>query len=215
MSFLGFVEGPLFTVAAIVFVLGVIWKLAGILFLGIRPDYATPRGSALGGAVITNIRHLFPRRIFLANGGLFHFLTGYAFHIGLFILLIFALPHMTFLKDRIFGFGWPALPRWAFIVMAELALGGLLLLWIRRLSDPVQRLVSEPADHISTGLTLLVMLTGCFALQISHDVLRAIHMLLADLWLIYFPFGRLMHSFTFLFSRGMTGAAYGRRGVAP
>jgi nitrate reductase gamma subunit len=38
---------------------------------------------------------------------------------------------------------------------------------------------------------------------------------LVNLWLIYFPFSRLMHAFTFSLSRGFTGAIYGRRGITP
>jgi len=61
----------------------------------------------------------------------------------------------------------------------------------------------------------LVMLTGCMALQEANETLRATHMLLVDLWLIYFPFSRLMHAVTFMFSRGYTGAFFGRRGIVP
>ncbi len=40
-------------------------------------------------------------------------------------------------------------------------------------------------------------------------------MLIVDIWLIYFPFSRLMHAFTFVLSRGNTGAIYGRKGMNP
>ena len=59
------------------------------------------------------------------------------------------------------------------------------------------------------------MLTGCFALGETSAGLRALHMGLVNLWLIYFPFSRLMHAFTFALSRGYTGAIYGRRGITP
>jgi len=87
------------------------------------------------------------------------------------------------------------------------------VLWVRRFSDPVMRLISDWDDHIGTWLTFLAMLSGCFALGESSVFLRATHMLLIDIWLIYFPFGRLMHAFTFFLSRGNTGATYGRKGM--
>ncbi|MFC3118360.1 hypothetical protein ACFOHS_09405 [Jhaorihella thermophila] len=59
------------------------------------------------------------------------------------------------------------------------------------------------------------MLTGCLALEEAHDALRALHMGLVNLWLIYFPFSRLMHAFTFALARGATGAVYGRKGMNP
>ena len=89
------------------------------------------------------------------------------------------------------------------------------MLWVRRISDPVMRLISDWDDHVGTWLTFLVMLSGCFALQESFVALRVTHMLLVDIWLIYFPFSRLMHSFTFVLSRGHTGATYGRKGMNP
>ena len=96
-----------------------------------------------------------------------------------------------------------------------MAFAGLIVLWVRRFSDPVMRLISDRDDHAGTWLTFLVMLTGCLALQEAHDVLRAIHMLFVNIWLIYFPFSRLMHAFTFFLSRGATGATYGRKGIIP
>jgi nitrate reductase gamma subunit len=124
-------------------------------------------------------------------------------------------PHVVFIDDRILGIAWPALPRWGFIVIAEAAFAGLILLWFRRITDPVLRKISDRDDHVGSWLTFLVMLTGCLALQESHDSLRALHMLFVDVWLIYFPFSRLMHAVTFVFSRGYTGAIFGRRGVTP
>ena len=140
-------------------------------------------------------------------------LAGYSFHLGLFALLFFAAPHVAFIKEVILGFGWQPLPRWGFIVAAEFAFAGLLALWLRRFVDPVVRIISRPDDHIGAGLTFLVMLTGCFALGEQSLVLRAIHLGLVELWLIYFPFSSLMHTFTWPLSRGFTGAMAGRRGT--
>jgi len=212
MSFVDIVEGPLFYFAAAVFVLGAFWRMAGIVRIGRKKDISPPKGSAVAGFFKGNLRHFFPRGIFARRTWL-HIVGGYGFHLGLFALLLFAAPHVAFIGDRILGFGWPALPRWGFILTAEIAFAGLIVLWVRRISDPVMRLISDWDDHIGTWLTFLAMLSGCFALQESHVALRATHMLLVDVWLIYFPFGRLMHAFTFFLSRGNTGATYGRKGM--
>jgi nitrate reductase gamma subunit len=78
---------------------------------------------------------------------------------------------------------------------------------------PVLRKISTFDDHAGAILTFVVMLTGCMALLMSHDSLRAIHMLTVCLLLIYFPFSRLMHAFTFAIARSYTGAAMARKGV--
>jgi len=214
MSFLHFVEGPFFYFSAAVFVVFAIWRLVGIIRIGKKPDLAPPRGSAAAGFVKGNLRHFIPRAIF-AERTWMHLVAGYAFHLGLFVVVFFAAPHILFLEERILGFGWPALPRWGFIIVAEIAIAGLIVLWVRRLSDPVMRLISDWDDHVGSWLTFLVMLTGCLAMQEAHDPLRAIHMLSVNIWLIYFPFSRLMHGFTFFLSRGATGASYGRKGMNP
>jgi len=212
MSFLELVEGPLFTIAAVIFVFGVLWRLIGIIRIGRKKDISPPKGSAALGFLMGNLRHFIPRGIFAKRTAL-HIIAGYGFHIALLVLVLFATPHIAFIQDRLVNVNLPEMPRWGFIVAAEVAFAGLILLWVRRISDPVMRLISDWDDHIGTWLTFLVMLSGCFALQESHGFLRASHMLLVDIWLIYFPFSRLMHAFTFFLSRGHTGATYGRKGM--
>lgn len=214
MSSMEFIEGPMWYFATAVFVVGALWRVIGIIALRRKPDLSRPRGSATAGFFTGNLRHFFPKVLFLSRTAV-HVVGGYAFHLGLFILLLFAAPHVAFIKDHILGFGWPAMPRWAFIVAAQAAFAGLIVLWLRRVSDPVMKQISDRDDHIGSILTFLVMLTGCLALQESHAFLRGQHMLFVNLWLIYFPFSRLMHAFTFFLSRGFTGATYGRRGVTP
>ena len=213
MTFIQFVEGPLYYFAATVFLLGVIWRLFSIIRLGRKKDISPPKGSAAVGFFKGNLRHFFPRGVFVGRTWI-HIVGGYGFHLGLFGVLLFAAPHVAFLSENIlFGLSWPTLPRWGFILVAEVAFIGLIVLWVRRFSDPVMRMISDWDDHVGTWLTFLVMLSGCFALQESHVFLRATHMLLVDSWLLYFPFGRLMHAFTFFLSRGNTGATYGRKGM--
>jgi len=213
MTVLGIVEGPLWYAAAFIFVVGALWRIGGMLALPARVELSEPRASAAAGAVRSILQHSLPRPEF-ARRTAFHVVAGYMFHLGLFALLLFAAPHVAFIKERLLGFGWSPMPRWAFIVTAEVAFLGLVLLWLRRLLDPVMRKISDADDHAGSGLTLLVMLTGCFALQEADESLRILHMLSVEAWLVYFPFSRLMHAVFFLFSRGYTGAAYGRRGVA-
>ena len=214
MTALGLVEGPLWYGAAAIFTVGAVWRVGGMLVLPARVELSEARASAAVGAVRSILRHSLPRPAFVRRTA-FHVVAGYMFHLGLFALLLFGPPHVAFIKERLLGFGWNPMPRWAFIVTAEVAFAGLMLLWLRRLLDPVMRIISDADDHAGSWLTLLVMLTGCFALQEADESLRILHMLSVEAWLVYFPFSRLMHAVIFLLSRGYTGAAYGRRGVTP
>ncbi len=210
--FLEFVEGPLWYSSVVIFVVGVSLRLIEILTRGMRPDLSTPRGPAWPGALRTIISRSWTAEGF-TRGATFHLVAGYMFHIGLFVLLLFAAPHVVFLEERVLGFGWTPAPHWLFILAADLAFAGLVLLWLRRVMHPVMRTISTFDDHAGAILTFVVMFTGCMALLKSHESLRAIHMLTVCLLLIYFPFSRLMHAFTFFLSRGFTGAAMARKGV--
>ncbi|WP_316365502.1 hypothetical protein [Candidatus Thiodiazotropha sp. CDECU1] len=207
-----FIDGPLWIFSLGVFVIGVVWRILMILMAGNRTDLATPKGSAASGAMRTIVSRSLYERTAATRGRLLQ-IAGYLFHLGLFALLFFAQPHIDFYAERITGFSWPAMPHWAFILSAELAFLGLLLLWIHRLLSPVTRLLSDLDDHVGSVLVFLVMLTGCLALAQSFEALRLIHLLLAELLLIYFPFSKLMHTFTFVMSRGYTGATMGRKGI--
>ena len=83
------------------------------------------------------------------------------------------------------------------------------MLLLYRLMNPVTRLISDTGDYR-------------FAAGVSGDAqrmpgagsrhmrgLRLLHLLLAELLLIYFPFSTLMHAFTFAISRGYTGSIDG------
>ena len=96
---------------------------------------------------------------------------------------------------------------------SQAAFLGLIILWVRRMTNPVSRLISTLDDHIVAILTFVVMLTGCLALLEGFNALRLLHRFTVELWLIYFPFSALMHTFTFIPSRAFTGAWFGRRGI--
>jgi len=207
-----FIDGPLWYFSASFFVIGATWRILSIFLRGAKDDLSVPRQPGFPGAVGTVFRRFLPHREVVGQTRL-HLFGGYIFHLGLFALLFWAAPHVEFLRDRVLGFGWTPLPHWAFILAAEMAFAGLLILWLHRVLHPVTRLLSDADDHIAAILTFVVMLTGCLALLRSFEGLRLTHLFLAELWLLYFPFSRLMHAFTFVISRSYTGANYGRHGV--
>ena len=206
------IDGPLWYLSLAVFAIGVLWQLFNIVFAGRKDDLSVPRDSATSGAIRTFFGRFLPHREIAPTVRL-QFVAGYMFHLGLFALLFFAAPHVIFLEENLLGFGWTPMPHWVFIVSAQFAFFGLIVLWLRRMVNPVSRLISTLDDHIAAILTFVVMLTGCFALLEGSTGLRLFHRFTVELWLIYFPFSALMHTFTFVPSRMFTGAWFGRRGV--
>ena len=206
-----FIDGPLWYISSIVFVAAVIWRIIVILSFGRKKNLAKPRLSPGGGAIRTILRRFFPYKEFYEVSK-FRIFAGYAFHIGLFALLFFAVPHIEFIT-QISGLSWPAMPHWAFILAAELSFFGLMYLFVFRLTNPVTKFLTTRGEYLGSILVFTVMLTGCLALGRSHEFLRLFHLLTVELLLLYMPFSSLMHAFTFPFSRGFTGAVYHRRGL--
>ena len=207
-----FIDGPLWYFSLAVFSIGVIWRLAPLIFGKRTTDLSVARGSAVSGAVSTVFSRFIPHRG-MASQVSMQVIAGYMFHLGLFAVLFFAAPHVRFLDEHFLGFSWTPLPHWAFIVASQFAFLGLLMLWLHRVSNLVTRLISTTGDHVGSILTFVVMLTGCLALLESFEELRLLHRFSVELFLIYFPFSRLMHTFTFIPSRAFTGAWFGRRGI--
>lgn len=207
-----FVNGIFWDIALIVFFVGIVWRIVTVLRRGRRQDFSEARNSGIPGAIMANIRGFYPRKE-VSSRIRMQVIAGYMFHLGLFVLLFFAAPHVKFIAEHIIGFSYITIPYWAFIVASEIAFAGLILLWVHRVLNPVTRLISKRSDHISTILVFVVMLTGCMALGEASAELRALHRFSVELLMIYFPFSALMHAFMFVPSRAFTGAFLGRRGV--
>lgn len=207
-----FIDGPLWYFSLAVFAIGVVWRLSSIIFTSRKQDLSRARAAAGPAAVRTVFSRFIPHRE-ISSQIRIQVVAGYLFHLGLFALLFFAAPHVLFIEQHLLGFGWTPMPHWAFIVSAQLAFFGLIVLWLRRMVHPVTRLISTRDDHVAAILTFIVMLTGCFALLEGSEALRLLHRFTVELWLIYFPFSALMHTFTFIPSRAFTGAWFGRRGI--
>ncbi len=105
MSVSEFIDGPFWYFSATVFVIGVAWRLIGMLTMGSRTDYSVPRASATAGAIRTNITRFFPGADFFSRIKL-QTVAGYLFHVGLFALLFFAAPHVEFYQEYVTGFAW-------------------------------------------------------------------------------------------------------------
>jgi len=206
------VDGIFWDIALIVFFAGIAWRIVDVIRRPGRNDLSEPRNPGLSAAIMANIHGFFPRREISPQIRI-HVVAGYMFHLGLLILLFFAAPHVKFIEEHITGFGWVALPYWAFVLTAMISFAGLILLWIHRLLNPVSQLISRRGDHAATILVFMVMLTGCMSLAESSTELRLFHRFTVELLMIYFPFSTLMHAIMFVPSRAYTGAFYGRRGV--
>lgn len=216
MDLLNFARGPALQWSLIILVFGTFWRLTGILLLKSKPDYSEPRStSTFAGAMKLLARRMWPKPEFMRNSVL-DLALGYVFHIGLFLVVFFFLPHILFIKD-LTGLAWPNLPNGIVFFIGAVSVAALFALLLQRIMTPVKRLLSNFDDYFSWFITTAAISTGLLAsshVGARYETLLAIHILTVELLFIWLPFGKLMHTFLVFFSRGTTGAAFERKGAA-
>ena len=217
MTLLDFARGPALSLAFAVFLFGVMWRLLSLVLLPRLADLSQARagaGTAFGQGFRGFWRHMWPADPYLKSS-VFALVNGYAFHIGLAIVVFGFAQHIGFITD-VFGLSWPALPTGIITLVSVITLASLMAALVRRLTSPVLRLISTGNDYVTWTLTTLPVVTGLMTvnhLWLAYETLLALHILSVALMLIWFPFGKLMHAFLVFLTRARTGVVYGRRGV--
>lgn len=212
---LTWVRGTGLDMALGIFVLGTLWRLLEIYSLGRKPDLAAPRRVAGASGLHTLLRRSLP------PPGMFRrravsYVAGYVFHVGLAIVAFLFAPHIRLIRE-VTGLSWPALPSQFIDAAAVVTLATMLLVLVERINNPVKRFLSTFGDYAAWTLTFLPVLTGYFAtrhLLLPYTLMLALHILSAELLLVFLPFTRLMHAFTLWGSRWYNGNANAKKGVA-
>lgn len=215
MDLLLWARGPGLIIAIAVFLFGMMLRLFEIYSLGRKRDLSPPHSRRPGSGWRTIVTRSIP------NHGKFRaapltYLTGYTFHIGLFVVLLFLLPHIEFFR-ALTGLGWPALPTPLIDLVTVLTLIALVVVLLHRLMDPVKRFLSGFGDYLAWSVTFLPLLTGYLAyhhLLLDYTLLLALHILAVELLLAVFPFTKLTHTFTLFIARWYNGDIAARKGVA-
>ncbi len=215
MDLLLWARGPGLTWAVVIFVFGMALRLFEILSLGRKADLAPARSNSPGSGWRTIVSRTLPESEQFRREPL-TIVTGYVFHLSIFIVLLFLLPHIK-LFESVFAISWPALPTPAVDLIAALGILALLINLIYRLVNPVRRFLSRFGDYLAWTVTFLPMLTGYMSYHhviSDYTLMLAIHILSVELLLVVFPFTKLTHTFTLFLSRWYNGEWFARRGVA-
>jgi hypothetical protein len=227
VELLEFARGPALAVSAAVFVVGLAWRIYGIFTRPARVDYSEPRrrdrDMAAGGFRAVFAKMLPPKGVKIRGAQM---LNAYAYHIALALVAFTFAPHIAFISRHL-GVGWTPLPDPVTYVATGLAIIGLFVALMYRLTDGVQRLLSNFDDYASWAVTLLTLVTGMALLERAYypapvaapdlatsPTLLALHLLSLELMLVWLPFGKLAHAALFAFSRWRTGVDFARKGAA-
>lgn len=215
MDLLEFAKGPALQVAAYILVGGSIWRFVGIMLLKEKPDYSEPRQSA---GLMAALKVIYTRSFTAAPfrpATMYPKMMAYVLHIGLFAVVFLFVPHIMFFQGFL-GFDWPGLPNSMIFFFGVAAVVSGIALLIRRITNPVLRLISNFDDYFSWLVTILPIVTGLMMpvrLGVRFETLLAIHILSVAVLMIWLPFGKLGHTFLVFITRGTTGMVFERKGA--
>ena len=194
----------------------------------------TPAPVTRGGVVWRMIREvvLF-ESLFKGNKWLWIF--GWAFHVGLALVLV---RHLRYFVEPVWT--WLALIQPIGVYAGFAMVGGLLGLWARRIFVERIRYITAPSDHLMLALLVLIGASGLMMKFVSHtDIVGVkafmlgllvfdwqplpsdgpllIHLLLVAILMIVFPFSKLLHVPGVFFSptRNQVENAREKRHLAP
>lgn len=219
MELLQFARGTALNFALVVFFIGIAWRFFAIALLPFKKNPTQPRdGVGTKEKAIAwfqgIIGRMWPHKSF-RKASFFTFVNGYVFHLGLFVVFFLFGPHVSFIKD-LTGLSWAYLPSPIIHFASVVTTLSLVAALVYRIKKPVTRLLSTAEDYFAWFVTFLPMITGLMAVGhfgARYETLLAIHILSICLLLIWFPFGKLMHAFLFVFSRGATAVRMKHRGA--
>jgi nitrate reductase gamma subunit len=220
---LEFARGPFFYAAMLIFVAGMAYRLAAVIGLGWSKDRVplAPKGNKAKGVIVSFLKGIliwpfipWVKNTFNRNPLIY--IGGGLFHLGLFAAVLLGAPHMLVWKSLI-GFGWATLPLPIVDWLSAAAIAGMLLLLINRMTHPVLKLLSGPAEYLAWLFVFLPMVTGYLMthhLFLEYEALFSLHMLSVDVLLIWIPLSRISHFVFYFFSRAIHGQEFGKRGVS-
>jgi nitrate reductase gamma subunit len=214
LDFLTWVRGPGLDIAIGILVLGVIWRLLEVYTLGRRKDLSEPRRVPGASGWHTVIRRTMPIPGMMKRSGV-TYVAGYAFHVGLFVVVFLGAPHIKLIQGLI-GVSWPNLPSPMVDLAAVITLAAMVVVLVDRIVKPVKRYLSTFEDWFTWAVTFLPVLTGYMAtrhLLVPYTSMLALHILSAEVLLVVLPFTKLFHAFTLFGSRWYNGHINARKGV--
>ncbi len=215
---LNILTGPLFILSLLVFTVGMIVRIVlyikGLDWRLERVAYRPQMGRGLPGALASIGLWLIPggtqgwRKQPLMAAGFF------LLHIGAILLPFFLVGH-TVLLENATGISLPSLPMGLADFLTFMALGGLVILTVRRLVVPEAKALTTVQDWGVLVLTIVPFVSGALARFSPSDTWTIIHILSAEIFLLVAPFTKLSHIVLFFMSRAQLGMDYAiKRGGA-
>jgi nitrate reductase gamma subunit len=211
-DFYEFLTGPALWAAFIIFIVGIVVRVAYLYGLSRERDLVFYNHVDLKWGFRSIIHWLIPLgSVSLRTQPLFA-IAFFIFHVCLLGVPIFLLAHNTLWQEA-YGISLPSLPDSLADVLTVLFVLSALVLLVRRIVRPEVRILSTAWDYFLLVLTSAPFVTGFLAYhQIGpYKLTLILHILLSEILLIVIPFSKLGHIILFFFSRAFIGFEMGTR----
>lgn len=210
VELLNWARGPALAYATLFMVFGLTLRVVEILSLGRPKELSKVRASGNydGWRLVLKRSLPEPRH--------WKYITAsYIFHIGLFVVIFFFIPHTNLFRD-VFGVFWKGLPNYIIDFVTLVSIAAMMYALVQRRIDPTRRILSKMSDYFIWLVTFLPLVTGYMAFHrigVDYTLMLAMHILSVELLMVMLPISKLSHTVTFAISRYYTGSNMGRRGI--
>ena len=210
VELLNWARGPGLAYATVIMVFGLTLRIIEILSLGRPQELAEVRTSGVEDGLKLILKRSLPE---VRN---WRYITAsYIFHVGLFVIILFFIPHTQLFRD-VFGMFWGGWPNYIIDFFTVLSIAAMLYTLVQRITSPTRRILTRVPDYIAWVLTFLPLVTGYMAfhrLGFDYTTMLALHILSVEALMIALPMTKLTHVVTFIMSRWYLGSNNGRRGI--
>ena len=214
-SMYAFLTGPALWATFIIFIGGLIIRIAFLFRLSRKKDHAFYNHASFSWGLKSILYWLLPwGSASMRQQPIFTFVV-FVFHITLLAVPLFLTAH-NILWDESWGISLWSLPDTLTDVMTVTLLVSIIFLVIRRIVRSEVRILNEAWDYVLLGFTALPFLTGFLAYhQLGpYEWCMILHILAGEILLILIPFTKLGHMILFFFTRAFIGFEMGgRRGA--
>jgi len=204
-------RGPLLWLAAIVFILGISYRILELFKLTEKRERrAWPtRGMRVDSPEERKLRPIVSfQHSLLGRHPVMAIVSG-VFHFGIFTASILAEGHAQFFRQS-WGISLWSLPSWLVDTLTAMVLLGILFMLVRRAALPRVRAVSSIDDYVFLFIVAAPYLTGFMAYHqwFHYRTVLILHMLAGEAMLIALPFTKLSHMIFFFFVRCFVGSEH-------
>lgn len=204
-----FVSGPLVSIAFVVFVGGIVYRLINLFSLAKKDKVILPYMSWKHG--LTSVAHwIVPFASRNMRERYEVTIVSFIFHFCLVLLPIFLSAHVVMFWYA-WGLTWTTVSDATANVLTVLVMAAAVFFLARRIMLPEVRFVTFPSDYLLLAIAAAPFVTGFLANRqwFDYETMLILHMISGAVMLMAIPFTRLSHMIFFPFTRAYMGSEFG------